>query len=271
VLLVNSSGGKDSQTALAETVRRAKAAGVPSSKIVVVHADLGRVEWKGTRALAEKQAKHYGLRFIVVSRQKGDILDEAEHERKMWPGPQYRWCTSDHKRSQIDKVMTALTDELFRAGALTTRSGERRPIRILNILGLRADESPKRLHQPQLLKLGRACNGRKDIDEWLPIKWWSADDVWRAIKASGVPYHRAYDLGMPRLSCCFCIFSGRDALLLAGKHNPELLDEYVRVEKKIGHSFQMQGKKHLPILGIKQALEAGEKPDPSKIATWCEP
>lgn len=30
------------------------------------------------------------------------------------------------------------------------------------------------------------------------------------------------DLGMPRLSCCFCIFSPRSALLLAGKHNPGL-------------------------------------------------
>jgi hypothetical protein len=45
---------------------------------------------------------------------------------------------------------------------------------------------------------------------------------------------------MPRLSCCFCIFSPRSALLLAAKHNPELLAQYVAVEKQIGHRFRKE-------------------------------
>jgi hypothetical protein len=73
-----------------------------------------------------------------------------------------------------------------------------------------------------------------------------------------VPWHRAYDLGMPRLSCCFCIFAPRSALLLAGKHNPELLDEYVRVEKEIGHSFRLE----LPLAEVQRALAEGEEPGP---------
>jgi hypothetical protein len=59
-----------------------------------------------------------------------------------------------------------------------------------------------------------------------------------ASSQSGVNYHFAYDLGMPRLSCCFCIFASEDALMIAGKHNPELLTEYVRVETKIDHTFK---------------------------------
>lgn len=62
--------------------------------------------------------------------------------------------------------------------------------------------------------------------------------VWARIRASGVRHHYAYDLGMPRVSCCFCIFAPREALLLAGKHNPELLAEYVRVERKNGHTLR---------------------------------
>jgi hypothetical protein len=50
---------------------------------------------------------------------------------------------------------------------------------------------------------------------------------------------------MPRLSCCF-IFSPRSALLLARKHKPELLAEYVKVEKQIGHRFR----KELSLAGV---------------------
>jgi hypothetical protein len=67
---------------------------------------------------------------------------------------------------------------------------------------------------------------------------------------------------MPRLSCCFCIFSPRSALLLAGKHNPELLAEYVAVEKQIGHRFR----KELPLAEIQDALAKGEQP--GKVTDW---
>ena len=36
---------------------------------------------------------------------------------------------------------------------------------------------------------------------------WKVEDVWARIKASGVEHHKAYDLGMSRLSCCFCVFA----------------------------------------------------------------
>ena len=52
VILINISGGKDSQAALDETVRAADAAGV-RDRIVTVFCDLGdEDEWPGTRELA---------------------------------------------------------------------------------------------------------------------------------------------------------------------------------------------------------------------------
>ena len=36
------------------------------------------------------------------------------------------------------------------------------------------------------------------------------------------------ELGMPRLSCALCIFAPKEALLLAGYHNPALLAESTR-------------------------------------------
>jgi hypothetical protein len=43
--------------------------------------------------------------------------------------------------------------------------------------------------------------------------------------------------------------------MLAGEHNRALLDEYVAVERRIGHTFR----KSLPIVTIRDALVAGER------------
>jgi 3'-phosphoadenosine 5'-phosphosulfate sulfotransferase (PAPS reductase)/FAD synthetase len=220
---------------------------------VVAHADLGRVEWPGTRELAEEQARHYGLAFFAVRRPQGDLLAHIARRGK-FPSPSVRYCTSDHKRGQILRVLTRLADRSRQEGVSVCR--------ILNCLGMRAQESPARARRPAFAPNAVASNGRRWVDDWLPLHAWTADQVWQRIRASGVRHHPAYDLGMPRLSCCFCIFSPRPALLLAGKYNPELLAEYVRVEKKIGHSFRLG----LPLASIQEALARGEQPGP--VADW---
>lgn len=245
-IVINSSAGKDSQTMLDFVVERCDQASVPRDRVVVAHADLGRVEWPGTRELAEEQARHYGLVFYAARRMQGDLLDHIAR-RGMFPSPTTRFCTSDHKRSQIYRLLTHLT-----ALALKDHSG---PVRILNCMGLRADESPARARRPSFSHDARASNSKRHVDVWLPIHGWNVSQVWQRIRASGVRHHPAYDLGMPRLSCCFCIFSPRSALMLAGQHNPGLLAEYVAVEKAIGHTFR----KELPLADIQAALRRGER------------
>lgn len=253
-ILVNSSAGKDSQAMLDFVVELATFADV-LDRVVVVHCDLGRVEWTGTRDLAEKQASLYGVRFEVVTRPQGDLLTHVEN-RGQWPSSAARYCTSDHKRGQVAKLMTQLAKET------REKTSTKRAARILNCMGLRAAESPARSKKVEFENDARATNSRRHVDTWLPILTWSVDEVWARIRISGVPHHRAYDLGMPRLSCCFCIMSGRDALLLAGEHNPELLAEHVRIEKKIGHTF----KSDLALAEIQDALASGERA--GTIRTW---
>jgi 3'-phosphoadenosine 5'-phosphosulfate sulfotransferase (PAPS reductase)/FAD synthetase len=248
-IVINTSAGKDSQVMMHVVVQLAKLQGFPLNKIVAVHSDLGRVEWKGTRELAEEQAKFYGI-YCYVVRRKQDLLDHIL-DRGMFPSPKVRWCTSDHKRSQVYKLFTRLTKALHK-----------KKVRILNCLGLRAEESTARAKKLPFKFDAMASNGKRHIDQWLPIHHWTVSEVWRTIKVSGCPHHQAYDLGMPRLSCCFCIFAPREALLLAGQHNPELLNEYVRVEKKIGHKFRL----NLSLLEIKEALNGGERA--STVPCW---
>lgn len=297
-IVVSSSAGKDSLAMLDYIVTMAEAAGV-LDRVVVVHADLGRVEWKGTSELAEAQAARYGVRYVRVWRRQGDLLQHIERmgffprpttryctsdhkrdqiikafkqlsdetkipvrdgdllqqveERGMWPSPQQRYCTSDQKRAQVHRVYTALT----------TKSGQKQA-RILSCQGMRAQESPGRAKRPQLEMDKRASNGKREVTNWLPLHRWTVGQVWERIRASRAAdlVHPAYGLGMPRLSCVFCIFSPKAGLILAGKHNPELLAEYVRVEEEIGHRFRVD----LSLKEVQEAVLAGETP--AEVSDW---
>jgi 3'-phosphoadenosine 5'-phosphosulfate sulfotransferase (PAPS reductase)/FAD synthetase len=294
-IVVNSSAGKDSQAMLDVVVERARADGV-LDRVVVVHCDLGRVEWPGTPELAERQARHYGVRFEKISRPQGDLLIQVEqraatiarkgkaaspfpsptnryctaHQKtdqankvinklvrekaaSPWPSSTNRWCTSDQKRGQVSVVINRLAKERRKKG---------RRVRVLNCLGMRAAESPARSKLLPFRLDRRQTNGRKVVHTWLPLFAWTVDDVWARIRASGVEHHYAYDLGMPRLSCCFCIFAPRSALMLSGRHNPELLDEYVRLELKVGSKF----KADLSLKEIQDAIRRGD--DPGEVRTW---
>lgn len=256
---LSSSAGKDSAAMAAIMVAIARACGL-LDRVVIVHADLGRVEWPGTRELAERHAAALGVRFIVVARMQGDLLDHVEAMGK-WPTPTTRYCTADHKRGQIHRVFTQLADELRLARPHHFGDGGRAP-RILNCIGLRAEESPGRAKRPTLTRDARASSSRKIVDVYLPIQRLTEEEVWITCRASGLEMHPAYAAGLPRASCVFCIYAPRDALIIAGKRHPELLAQYVRVEKKIGHDF----KHHLPMLQIAEAIEAGEEAGP--VTNW---
>lgn len=178
-----------------------------------------------------------------------------------WPSAAARWCTSDHKTSQVVKLVTRLVRE-----SDPVRLGRR--VRILNCLGMRAAESVARSKKtpfgadpanwstpPRPARRARPAtaereavearparpgvpHGRREVDRWLPIFCWDEEQVWAEIRAAGMRWHGAYDLGMGRLSCVFCVLAPRAQLVLAARYNPELAREYVRVESTVGHSFK---------------------------------
>lgn len=298
-IVLSSSAGKDSQAMLDYVCELASEVDV-LDRVVVVHCDLGRAEWKGTPDLAEQQAARYGVRFLKVWRRQGDLLDHIE-KMGFFPRPVTRYCTSDHKRAQIFRSFTQLASETVaaRSGdlleqveargmwpsprqryctsdqkrapvhrvytALAKRTGRTlTPVRILSCQGMRAGESPNREKMAPFQRDVRASNSRRSVDNWLPLHAWGLDKVWARIRSGPTAdlIHPAYALGMPRVSCCFCIFAPKAALMLAGQHNPELLDEYVAIEKKIGHRFRVD----LSLAEVKDALDRGEQP--GEIRTW---
>lgn len=305
-IVINSSAGKDSMAMLDYVCELAQTAGM-LDRVIVVHADLGRVEWPGTKELAEQQTARYDVPFVVVRRGQGDMLEEVE-DRSKWPSPSVRFCTAHHKQNQVDKLYPVLTgdvkntdpndllshierhgkfpdsarryctsdhkrapvDRLFTALATTSRERTKktRP-RILNCMGMRAEESPARakkrpfdrgdvlrLNTKKQLVYGRGTNTMRIVDQWLPIHSWKVLEVWERIAKSRINdlVHHAYGLGMRRLSCIFCIFADKASLVRAGRHNRDLLLEYVRVEEKIGHKFKAE----LSLKEILEIVDSGE-------------
>jgi 3'-phosphoadenosine 5'-phosphosulfate sulfotransferase (PAPS reductase)/FAD synthetase len=254
-ILINTSAGKDSLAMMDVVYEMAAAQGV-THKLVAVHCDLGRMEWSGTRELAEEQAKRYGIALHVVSRPQGDLLTHVE-QRGMWPDSQSRYCTSDHKRGQVLKAITKLVSAFVRENLADVPAKQRRRVRVLNCMGIRAQESTKRAKLQPFVENGRGSNKTvRMVSDWLPIFDWTETQVWDLIHSKSLPYHYAYDLGMPRLSCVFCVFAPKEALLLAGYHNRALLRDYVAVEQKIGHTFQHKK----PLVQIENALNLGYVP-----------
>ena len=257
IILINSSAGKDSQAMLDRVSYQAEKERV-SDRLTVVHADLGAMEWQGTRELAEKQAEHYGCRFEVTKYRdeagKEKSLLEYIEERGKWPDSKNRFCTSEFKRGPIGRVMTRLASELEL----------KRPAKILNCMGLRADESPARAKKQEIEPNKRfTTKTTKTVTNWHPLLNWTADQVWQTINESGVEHHCAYDKGMPRLSCCFCIFANKDALVTAGYENYDLLKQYAQVEKKIDHTFRHKE----PIAEILALVESGYVP--KTVQSWA--
>lgn len=233
LIAVNSSGGKDSQAMLDAVYRRCCQLGI-EDRIVVYHADLRRVEWPGSKEVAEIQAQSYGLPFRSAAKSGYDSMLERIESRGEWPagiGENTQFCTSEFKRTVVTSMYGKDTQPMIEKLRGT------RKVRVLNCIGVRAEESPRRAKMTPFKEASTQHGTNKttrQVDNWYPIFYWTPAEVWDVISRSGVPHHWAYDIGMPRLSCVFCVFGNRDALMLAGLYNPELLKQYVDMERHLG-------------------------------------
>lgn len=215
-LVVSLSGGKDSQAMLDYLVEIAPT----PERLVAVTADLGEAEWPGTTDFCQTLCASYGIPYHVV-RPVRPLL-EAIARRGRWPAAHTRYCTSDGKRAPIDKFIR----RRWPRGRVLLCTGERR------------EESPRRARKPAFERIERVSRRGRTVDLWRPILDWSLAQVWTRIRASGRAPHYAYDLGMQRLSCSFCVFGSKADLLAAKAARPELYRRYVELEQAMGHTFR---------------------------------
>lgn len=229
---VNHSAGKDSQAMLIAL----REAGIPETQIVVVHADLGEVEWEGN--LEHIAANSEGLP-LVVAKPKTGFFDMVER-RQMFPSAAQRQCTSDLKRGPIERELRRYLKDNPQYGG-----------KLVNCMGMRAAESPARAKKKALTYSARNSKAGRDWWDWLPIHHLSTEEVFETIRGAGQAPHPAYALGMTRLSCCFCILASASDLRISAQANPELYRRYVETETRIGHTLSMSGKSLPEVTGIR--------------------
>lgn len=236
--------------------------------------DPTRIEWQQVPQLAAEQSRRCGLPLAdgdgwavwdaraagkTVDRQvwagrlhyarrankdksdwDGDLLDDIATRRKKdgvamrgWPTLWTRYCTSDWKTA----VGRAFTEYL--CAQIRRERGLTRPVRVLQVMGFRAEESGERANRsPYTLNYKVSAETLRHVWEWLPIHTLNKRDRWEAIRASGVPYHPVYDEGMSRLSCRACIMSSLPDLATMKRLSPDTAAAYEQVEAELDDSFR---------------------------------
>ena len=196
---------------------------IPADQIVVVHADLGEVEWEGVQDHIRANIDHP----LNVVRATKTFFDMVRHRAKTrpdvpsFPSSAQRQCTSDLKRNPIQ---TFIRRDMKNRGCTLA----------VSCMGLRAAESSARAKRP-IWSINKALSlAGRTVYDWLPLHEWTEQEVFGKIAKAGQEPFGAYAAGNSRLSCVFCILGCASDLANGAKHRPELYEKYVHLEKEVG-------------------------------------
>ena len=240
VVAVGVSGGKDSNACAIAVSRHLDEIGHAGPR-VLVHSDLGRVEWKESLPSCQRLAAALGWELMIVRRQAGDLL--ARWEKRWndnlaryaelecvqvilpWSTSSMRFCTSELKTDVI-------------ASALKKRFPG---FDIVSATGIRRDESAARRRKPVAARSKKLSRRGLEGWDWHPIIEWAEQEVWTSADELGIVRHEAYRIfGAPRVSCAFCVLGSEAALraAIACKDNRSLYRSLVELEANSTFAFQ---------------------------------
>lgn len=235
-MAISISGGKDSQAmlnALAATRQQRGWRG----PLRAVHAHLGRAEWRQSLGHCRNICARLGVDLMIVKRPQGDLVQEIDDRVEKlggtappWPSATARYCTSDQKRGQIDKVIRTLPDDTdggtrsspWPASTQRYCTADQKRDQIIKVhrqhaevivaaMGMRGQESTARAKKVATQTASRVtAKALKDLEpedalvarrpgqrlglEWLPIHEWTLEDVWEACGHSVEDLERRQEL-----------------------------------------------------------------------------
>jgi len=240
-IAIGVSGGKDSSTLGIALTEYLNAREHPSNKRVLIHADLGEIEWEESLTWCRKLSEYTETPLIVVQRKAGGMIErwEARWEANWnrfanldclklilpWSTPSMRFCTSELK---TDIICRDLKNRFPNT-------------RIISACGIRAEESPKRALSPITKEQPKLRSKTTTGTDWNPIKFWRIQDVFNLHKTCGFPLHPAYtQYGASRVSCTYCILSNTNDQLAALKklENHNAYQRICKIELTSAFSFQ---------------------------------
>jgi 3'-phosphoadenosine 5'-phosphosulfate sulfotransferase (PAPS reductase)/FAD synthetase len=250
VVAIGVSGGKDS-TAVAIAVAASMRARYPRVPLLLIHCDLGEMEWRSSAQQCRQLAQHLALPLVIVpplqrsqeEGAQGGLLEGfwLRWGRNLkrysdlscvklimpWSAPAMRFCTSDYKVTPICRTLVA------RYPGHT----------ILSVTGVRASESSTREKMPPYAVQDKLCRVKAKTTgySWRPLLRWREEDVWALLRTSSAPLHEAYTrYGSSRVSCSFCIMATPADLQRSAQcpDNAGIYRSLVELEAESAFSFQ---------------------------------
>ena len=214
VIFVNHSGGKDSQAMMAKLI----AMGL-KDKLVVVHADLGDMEWEPMHNWIKKNS--FGLAVNVV-KSENSFWDLCRKYKRL-PSGQARFCTDQLKTVPCERFMKAYCKE-------------RGITKAISALGIRREESVSRA------KKGEFYHKTKLLTVWNPIIDYKIAEVKFEIAAAEQEMHWVYSKGYSRLSCIFCVFGRIGEHKQMSKDRPAIALKMINLEIELGKTIRLKQK-----------------------------
>lgn len=227
VLFVSHSGGADSQATLAVLKRLGLL-----DKVVIVHSDLGEMEWEEMKPWIEKNS--FGLPCHVV--QADFDFFEMVRKYNRIPSGMNQFCTDMLKTEPIKEF----NHQWMYDNGLKTA---------INVTGMRAQESPRRAKKkPFTLSKGKGTSGmhmvRKHPDhtiyDWMPIFEFTYEEVREEIADAGQDVHWVYKEGFSRLSCAMCVNGRIGEHQKAAKMRPKLAKKMAELEREVGRTLRLR-------------------------------
>ncbi len=213
---------------------------------VLIHADLGRVEWRQPLGVCHRLATRLGLELVVVERTAGDLLarwqqrwrDNVKRYADLecvklilpWSTSGMRFCTSELKTAPICRELV-----------------KRFPGRtIVSVTGIRAQESGRRARRPIVAEQPKLVSRRNATMgcDWHPLLSWTRTEVLDYLAEKAFDLHEAYTVfGSSRVSCAFCVLASQSDLKSASScvTNHEVYRALVALEIESTFSFQERG------------------------------
>ena len=227
VIYLSHSGGKDSQATLAVLARLNLL-----HKTVIVHSDLGEMEWEPMHNFIEKNS--FGIPVHIV-RANESFFDLCRRTGRLPSGMQ-QYCTDVLKTQPIKEfIHTHMTANGYKIA--------------VNVTGMRAEESKRCAGKCEFtLSKGKGTSGmhmaKKHSDhtifDWLPIRDHSTIEVFAEIAAAGQEPHELYSMGFSRLSCVFCVNGRIEEHKKAAEMRPELAAKMAKLERELGKAIRLK-------------------------------
>lgn len=215
-LAISFSGGKDSCALLAYLCET-----YPNVKKHIIFADTGW-EHDDVETWVQEIASRFNQTVHIVKSDTKDYLSMVE-SRGMFPSAKYRQCTSDLKRGPIHKW-------------IRNNCGPR----VVQAIGIRAEESHSRAKQNPLKRNKSLSNSKRTVYDWFPIFDWTEEEVKSYLAERDIPLHPVYKY-LPRFSCQVCIFNTPKELQAIRRNNPKAFFKIADLEKRIGHTMNPKG------------------------------